>query len=149
MATRREAREWAVQLLFQLDLNPPDEKGLDPVFERFWEGVESPAEFRAFAERLVRGVLEHRVKLDKRIAGVLQNWEMKRLAVVDRNILRLAAFELYHCPDIPPVVTINEAVDVAKYFGTAESGRFVNGILDQLRKGLTRPPPTAGPAREG
>ena len=94
---------------------------------------------REFAEPLVRGVLEHREVIDERLQKLAANWDLHRMAGVDRNILRLAAFEMMHREDIPPVVAINEAVDIAKRFSTDESGRFVNGILDKLAAQLDRP----------
>jgi N utilization substance protein B len=161
MGTRREARERAVQFLFQSDLNPPGD--LEAALERFWESqraeaieqdkggatwgqpVQLPpptaaeAAVRAFAEPLIRGTLAHRAELDERIRKHTRNWELHRIAVVDRNILRLAIYEMLHREDIPPVVSINEAVDIAKKYSTQESGKFVNGILDNLRGELMRP----------
>jgi transcription antitermination protein NusB len=161
MGTRRDARERAVQFLFQFDLNPPED--LEAALNAFWEShrasatdaahdratwgvpLEIPAPtteetaVRLFAEPLIRGVLQHREDLDRRIAAHADNWDFKRIAIVDRNILRIAIFEMLHREDIPPVVSINEAVDVAKKFSTADSGRFVNGILDRIRADLPRP----------
>jgi N utilization substance protein B len=141
VATRREAREWAVQLLFQADLNPP--KDMRPVLEHFWAQVESDKGSREYAERIVRGVMSRRAELDKMINDTLEHWKMQRLAVIDRNVIRMSVYEMQNCQDVPPVVSINEAVDIAKYFGTPESGRFVNGVLDRIRSGLDRPNRTA------
>ncbi len=94
---------------------------------------------REFADGLIRGVVEHRAELDQRITQFAQNWDLKRMAVVDRNVLRLAIYEMYFRQDIPPVVSINEAVDIAKKFSTGDSGKFVNGILDKIKGGLMRP----------
>jgi N utilization substance protein B len=161
MGTRREARERAVQFLFQHDLNPAAD--LEEALERFWESQRAvmlagdrarptwgqPAELppptaeesavRLFAEPLIRGTLEHREELDVQIQKHAKNWALHRMAVVDRNILRLAVYEMLHRPDIPPVVSINEAVDIAKKYSTDDSGKFVNGILDSLRKEILRP----------
>ena len=137
MTTRRDAREWGLQLLFAIDLNPPDE--VDSVLEHFWSDKDVGDKPRAFAERLVRGVVENREELDAALREYADNWDVGRMGVVERNVMRMALFELLHCDDIPPVVTINEAVDIAKYFSTSESGRFVNGILDRVRKTLKRP----------
>jgi N utilization substance protein B len=161
MGRRREARERAVQFLFQYDLNPPE--NLDQALEEFWESQreaalaedKSPAhwgepvclpppapeelEERQFAEPLIRGVIEHRDEIDQLIRKYLQNWDFNRLAVVDRNVMRLAVYEMLHREDIPPVVSINEAVDIAKKFSTADSGKFVNGVLDRIRAELMRP----------
>ncbi len=159
MGMRREARERAIQFLFQHDLNPPED--LAEALEAFWEGqrraahgedkstwgerVELPpptveeAALRAFADPLIKGVLERRGELDECVQAHALNWSLSRMAAVDRNILRLAVYEMLHREDIPPVVSINEAVDVAKKYSTAESGKFVNGILDKIRSELLRP----------
>ena len=128
-----------------MDLNPPEDAG--PVFERFWPGVESDKGTRAYTERIVRGVMSRRAELDALIQKTVDHWKLDRLAVIDRNVIRMAVYEMLHCPDVPPVVSINEAVDIAKYFATAESGRFVNGILDRIRKAV--PPAGPGPSPEG
>ena len=94
---------------------------------------------------LVEGVLRHRQDVDERISRYAENYELGRLATVDRNILRLAIYEMLHRHDIPPVVSINEAIEIAKRFGTEESSRFVNGILDRVKLDLDRPLRTAGP----
>jgi N utilization substance protein B len=162
MGKRREARERAVQFLFQHDLNPPE--NLEAALAQFWESqraaaiaeekgaatwgqpVELPpptpeeAETRLFAEPLIRGTIEHRDALDAQIKKYARNWELHRIAAVDRNILRLAIYEMLYRDDIPPVVSINEAVDIAKKFSTQDSGKFVNGILDKVKSELMRPP---------
>ena len=161
MGKRREARERAVQFLFQHDLNPPENLELE--LAQFWnsqrtaafeeekgastwgEKVELPpptvdeAETRLFAEPLIRGVLEQRDAIDEHIKKHCKNWDFHRIAAVDRNIMRLAIFEMLHREDIPPVVSINEAVDIAKKFSTQDSGKFVNGILDKVKGELMRP----------
>jgi N utilization substance protein B len=100
-----------------------------------------------FAEELVRGVIEKRAAIDEKIAKYTENWDLPRIAAVDRNILRLAMYEMLFRDDIPPVVSINEAVDIAKKFSTRESGAFVNGILDRLKADLTRPSRTSTTTR--
>lgn len=135
MATRRQAREWAVQILFQIDLNPSD---VETVLSGFWGRGRVEDEARRYAERLVRGVWSHREEIDARLARYAEHWTLHRMAVVDRNVLRMALYELLYCPEVPPAVVINEAVDIAKYFSSSESGRFVNGILDRARKDLER-----------
>jgi N utilization substance protein B len=97
------------------------------------------AAVRLFAEPLIRGTIEHREAIDTWIQRYVKNWELHRIAAVDRNILRLAIFEMLHRQDIPPVVSINEAVDIAKRFSTEDSGKFVNGVLDRIRGELPRP----------
>ena len=103
------------------------------------------AAIRAFAEQLIRGTLGHREEIDREIERVSQNWKLHRLAAVDRNVMRLAIYEMKHRPDIPPVVSINEAVDLARKYSTGESGRFVNGLLDRIRTELPRPARTPAP----
>ncbi|MEY2407959.1 MAG: transcription antitermination protein NusB [Verrucomicrobiota bacterium] len=162
MGKRREARERAVQFLFQNDLNPPE--NLDEALAQFWEAQRTAAiaeekegkatwgepvdlpppgddelAMRQFAEPLIRGALIHRDEADGFIRKYCKNWDLPRIAAVDRNILRLAIYEMLHREDIPPVVSINEAVDIAKRFSTEDSGRFVNGILDSVKKELMRP----------
>ena len=162
MGKRREARERAVQFLFQHDLNPPSDLELE--LAQFWnsqraaaiedeksgmakwgEKTELPpptveeAETRLFSEPLIKGVLEHRDAIDERIKTHCKNWDFHRITAVDRNIMRLAIYEMLHREDIPPVVSINEAVDIAKKFSTEDSGKFVNGILDKVRGEILRP----------
>lgn len=135
MATRREAREWAVQLLFELDMNP---RKLDDAFRDFWAERPGSEKAKSFCERLVRGVGHKRERIDESIKRYAENWDIARMGVVDRNVMRLAIYEMLFCEDIPPIVSINEAVDLAKYYSDSESGRFVNGLLDRARKDLKR-----------
>jgi N utilization substance protein B len=161
MGKRREARERAVQFLFQHDMNPPED--LEVALRHFWDSqraaaiaeekgvatwgqpVQLPpptadeAAIQVFAEPLIRGTLEHRNEADEIIKKHAQNWDLHRMAAVDRNILRLAIYEMLYRDDIPPVVSINEAVDIAKKFSTQDSGKFVNGILDKVKGELLRP----------
>ena len=161
MGKRREARERAIQFLFQHDLNPPenlelalahfwnsqraaalaDEKGDAKWGEKFEMPPPSAEETatRLFADPLIRGALEHRNEADEQIKKHAKNWDLHRIAAVDRNIMRLAIYEMLHRDDIPPVVSINEAVDIAKKFSTEDSGKFVNGILDKIKGELLRP----------
>lgn len=136
MSTRREAREWTVQLLFQLDLNPDD---LDTAFTRFWAERKADARAREFTEALVRRVRDNLDRIDGMLKKYAEHWEINRMGVIDRNVIRMAICEMLFCNDIPPVVSINEAVDIAKYFSSTESGKFVNGILDRVSKDLDRP----------
>jgi N utilization substance protein B len=139
MPTRRHARECVVQLLFQLDLNPSE--NLDAVFKAFWAiytGRKDPA-LRKFTEELTRGTRENLAAIDARIKKSAQNWDIRRMGVIDRNVMRLAIYEMLFRPDIPPAVSINEAVDIAKFFSSTESGKFVNGVLDRIRKDIRRP----------
>lgn len=137
MRGRRRARERAVQFLFQRDFNHED---LDAALARFWHGQRPPPENeRTFVENLVRGVEERREELDAQLGRYAENWDVRRMGAVDRNVMRVALYEMLYRPDVPPVVSINEAVELAKAFGGVESGKFVNGILDRACKDLTRP----------
>ncbi|EDY17926.1 NusB antitermination factor [Chthoniobacter flavus Ellin428] len=141
MGKRREGREAAVQYLYQIDLS-----GETPVnAEQFWMLRSGPGKApvapktRIFAEQLALGVRKHLEEIDGYIKKYTANYELDRLAVVDRNILRVAIYELLHSPDVAPVIIINEAIEVAKKFGTDKSGGFVNGILDRIKEEVGRP----------
>ena len=137
MGKRREGREAAVQFLFQDDLNKSD--ALTAALEEFWTLRESSARTRIFASELIQGVLANHDAIDERIKKVTANYELHRIAPVDRNILRVAIYEMLYTTEVPPVVCINEAIEIAKRFGSEESGRFVNGILDRLKEEVVRP----------
>jgi transcription antitermination factor NusB len=126
---RTRARELALQMLYQLDLVGEDVLAQAEAFVR---GEERDAETRRFALRLVEGTHEHRTEIDRTIQAVAQNWQIPRMAVIDRNVLRLATFELLFCKDIPPKVAINEAIELGKRYSTQNSGAFINGILDKV-----------------
>jgi N utilization substance protein B len=129
MARRSRAREVALQLLYQHDHNPQVEP--DRVQQFIRRRLRNP-ELESFAESLYHGALTKRRDIDRRLAEVAENWSVERMAAVDRNILRLGAYELLFQPDAPLRVVIDEAVELAKRYGTAESPAFVNGILDRL-----------------
>jgi N utilization substance protein B len=133
MTIRRKARELAVQFLYGFEANPGER---DEKLARFWEIHRASKEVQDFANSLINGVIDEKNRMDAIISEQAFNWDIGRINRVDRNILRLAVYELSFRDDIPPIVTINEAVDIAKKFGTAESGRFVNGILDNIRTRL-------------
>jgi N utilization substance protein B len=137
MGLRRDGRVAAIQFLYQIDTHPPVK--VDEARDVFWKQHEVPQKVRDFAEPLVRGVVAKMPEVDAKIRTLADNWDFERLAVVDRNILRLAIYEMLFCPEIPPVVSINEAIEIAKKFSTAESGKFVNGLLDRVKKDLLRP----------
>jgi transcription antitermination factor NusB len=126
---RTKARELALQYLYQLDLCGPE---LAPNAPDFIHGEEGDDETRRFAMRLIEGMLGNRVEIDRTVQAVAQNWNLARMAVIDRNVLRLATYELLHCPDIPPKVAINEAIELGKRYSTQNSGAFINGILDKI-----------------
>jgi len=136
MGKRREGREAAVQFLFHHDMNAGKD---DDLAGDFWELRPSTKNVREFSEALIKGVLANKADIDQRISKCTANYEISRIAVVDRNILRIAIYEMFFCNDVPPVVSINEAIEIAKKFGAEESGRFVNGILDRAKLDLTRP----------
>jgi N utilization substance protein B len=140
MNKRRLGRETALQYLYQLDMQSHPAEELS---DGFWALVEASAPVRKFAEALVRAVVLHRTEIDRTISRLCVNYTLSRLAAVDRNILRIAICEMLHSADVPPVVAINEAIDIAKKFGSDESGKFVNGVLDRLRKEINRPARTA------
>lgn len=129
---RRRAREYALQILFQIDLTKDsfDENLLD----YFWAGSKEEEDVKEFANTIVRGTLEHLVEIDKFIKQSAENWSIDRMAVIDRNILRAATYELLYQTDIPPSVTINEAIEIAKKYSTGDSASFINGILDKIQK---------------
>ncbi len=141
MSKRREGRETAVQLLFSRDFCGD---GSLPDVEGFFALHTAGKEVREHAEALFRGVVAVVGEIDERIAGVLENFSMQRLGVVDRNILRVAVYEMFHATDVPPVVAINEAIEIAKRLGGPDSGRFVNGVLDRLKGQVSRPLREAG-----
>lgn len=160
MGIRHEAREWALQFLFQSEFNRAD--SLDEGLLLFWshldqeielESAKKPpnpepstekpdrmkAKARRFTEEIVRGVIAHHPEIDALITKHADNWDIERMGNVDRNAMRIAVFEMLFRNDIPPVVSINEAVDLAKAYSSIDSGKFVNGILDRIRKDLDRP----------
>jgi N utilization substance protein B len=135
MGKRRDAREAAVQFLFQRDLHPP---GQQVSIEDFWALRPAPGNVQKFATELISGVLGNQTAIDDQIKKFLKNYEIGRVAAVDRNVLRVAVYEMLFCPDIPPVISINEAIEVAKKFGAEQSGNFVNGVLDRIRADVPR-----------
>jgi len=131
MSTRHKAREMALQILYCMDVLGDD---TDELFDDLGELVSPKQPPSSFCRRLVRGVIGHRSDLDRVIEKHSSNWKVYRMSGVDRNILRLAAFEMLYCEDIPAKVSINEAIEIGKKFGTDETGPFVNGVLDAVRQ---------------
>lgn len=125
-----------MQFLFQRDFNPGD---LEDALKEFWQERKAGNKAREFAEELIRGVESNRKELDERIRKYAENWDLKRMGAVDRNAMRVALFEMIYRADVPPVVSINEAVEIAKALSSRESGKFVNGILDHACRDLDRP----------
>lgn len=133
MRKRTQAREIALQFLYQQDIRKDDWMANINEFEILENADEAVSDF---ASMLIKGSLENISKLDDIIASSAQNWQLKRMATVDRNILRMATYELLFKEDIPIKVSINEAINLAKKFGDAESGKFVNGILDKIKRDI-------------
>ncbi|MEP6808608.1 MAG: transcription antitermination factor NusB [Chthoniobacterales bacterium] len=135
MGRRHMARQAAIQFHFWRDLHGD---GAPEKMDDFWEFCPAKPNVRAFAQPLIDGMVEHLPEIDERIGRYCENFNLQRIAPVDRNVLRLAIFEMLYRADIPPVVSINEAIELAKTFGGPDSGRFVNGILDRVKDELTR-----------
>lgn len=134
---RRENRMSVVQFLYQWELNRPEE--LADGIRQFIEDRTETRDFYAFAEELIHGVIENIEAIDREIDQRASNWKFERIAKVDLSILRLAIYELLFRKDIPPIVSINEAIDLSKIFSTPDSKRFINGILDQMKNAIDRP----------
>ncbi len=133
MRKRTKAREYALQMLYQADITRCSWK---EILESFWENSdlkEDSEELKDFSAQLLEGVVKHMPEIDKKISKYAANWQLERMAFVDRNIMRLGCFELLFRQDIPPKVAINEAVELAKKYSGLESGKFVNAILDQVK----------------
>lgn len=129
MGRRHRARELALQILFQLDSG---QENLKESLKTFWLLHRHPKEIKEFANRLVEGTQENLKAINEKIVRYTEHWEIERMAVVDRNVLRLGAYEILYCPDIPIKVSLNEAVELAKKFSTEKSGQFVNALLDRI-----------------
>ena len=132
MRKRTQSRECALKILYQAELT---RREIHLAAENFWGEFELIDEnIQVFTNRLTSGIEENLEKIDHKISEHATNWQLKRMAVIDRNVLRIGVFELLHTADIPPKVTINEAVELAKKYGDLESSKFVNGILDKIHK---------------
>ena len=129
---RRKAREYALQMLFQLDFT--ERAYNDKALEEFWSGKKEQSDIKEFAMDLVKGTRNNLDKIDAMIETFTDNWLLKRMAAVDRNILRFAAYEILFRKDIPSAVTINEALEIAKKYSSIEAAAFLNGVLDRLAK---------------
>ena len=128
LGVRRRAREIALQVLYQREFNQAEE-----ALDLFWNNFEALKGAMDFSERIIRGVEQHREDLDRIIEKYSSHWRIDRMAHVDRNILRIAVYELLYCDDIPPKVAINEAIDIGKKYGSEDSGAFINGVLDKVK----------------
>ncbi len=135
MGHRRKAREIALQVLYQIDVAETDVR---EAIELYWNNFEAPENAKEFSTELILGTIEHLEAIDEAIRTCSEHWTLERMAKVDKNILRMAVYELLYCSEIPPKATLNEAIDLGKEYGSENSGSFVNGILDafyaQMRK---------------
>jgi len=129
MHQRRKAREIALQVLYELDVLDIDATEAIAIF---WNYFGAPEESRKFSSLLIEGTCDKKEEIDSLISSCSDNWSLARMSRVDRNILRMAVYELLYCPDIPPKVTLNEAIDLGKMYGSENSGSFINGILDAV-----------------
>ncbi len=143
LTKRSRAREVALQLLYQLDLNPHIDR---PSVERFARERLLDPSLEPFALALYDGARAHRAEIDRQLTAAAQNWKLPRMTAVDRNVLRLGAYELLLTPETPPKVALDEAIELARRFGSQDSPSFVNGVLDRLRLNATT---SAAPARPG
>lgn len=135
VGSRRKARELSLQILFQINFS---RQNLKEVLNIFWKENNVTPEVSDYANKIVEGTLRNLKEIDSLIEGCSTNWKLSRMAAVDRNLLRGATFELVYLEDIPSSVTINEAVEIAKKFGTEESPSFINGVLDKIAKENSR-----------
>lgn len=135
MGQRRSARESALQILFELEFN---DAGLEPALSRHWVGKKADAAVREYAAWLARGIVPRRDEIDGLIQSTSTHWRVSRMALVDRNILRIAVFELLEEKFLAPAIIINEAIEIAKRYSSPEAAVFVNGVLDAIRKKLNR-----------
>ena len=131
MGARRKAREIALQMLYQMEVNPGE---LEAALELFWKGLSASQPVKEFVNRIVQGVHVRQEEIDNLLAKHSEHWRLARMDMVDKSILRMGVFEIMFCADIPARVAMNEAVDLGKKFGAAESGAFINGILDKISK---------------
>lgn len=135
LTVRRRGRERALQFLYGLDFT---KYNWQEVLPDFWRVNESKPGVRQYAQRLIRGVMDHRARLDETISAALENWTIERLGKIERNIIRIALYEILYCDDVPDKVAVNEAIEVAKNYGSDETPRFVNGVLDRLMENESR-----------
>jgi N utilization substance protein B len=137
LGRRRKSRESALRVLYQLNITKQDAAA---AFTQFQENFLPEEDVDEFSKRLVLGVAEHCSELDRLIERYSENWRLDRIDVIERNLLRMALFELLYCEEIPPKVTINEAIDLGKRYGSEESGSFINGLLDRIQNEVVRKP---------
>jgi N utilization substance protein B len=138
MGKRRKARESTLQILFQLEFNDSD---AEQAFRLYWKDKKTAKDVKDYCHWLLKGITVHRESIDEKIQSVSKHWRLSRMPVVDRNILRMAAFELLYEEDIEPAIVINEAIEIAKKYSGEQAATFINGVLDTLSKkiGDTKP----------
>jgi len=135
MGKRRKARESTLQILFQLEFNDSE---LENLFKSFWQKKKAAKEIKDYSRWLVQGIVSHRERIDRLIQSVSENWRIDRMALVDRNVLRIAVFELLYEERIAPAIIIDEAIEISKKYSSEEAATFVNGILDAARKKIEK-----------
>ena len=135
MGKRRKARESTLQILFQLEF---DDANPEKIISSFWGNKKDAKEIEEHSRWLVNGIMSHRESIDRLIQSVSANWRISRMAIVDRNVLRIAVFELLHEEALAPAIVINEAIEIAKKYSSEEGATFVNGILDAVRKEIQK-----------
>lgn len=145
MGKRRRSREFALRVLYQLEISKED---IPRTIVQQREHLSPGDESDEFAERIVEGVRKNGPEIDQLIHRYSENWRLDRMNLIDRNILRMAVFELLYCEDIPPKVTLNEAVELGKKYGSEESGSFINGILDRIRNEVVGKPLQPNPIQK-
>lgn len=133
VGTRRQAREAALSVLYQVDVA---KSSAEEALRLYWKGAEADDDVVEFAGTLVRGVTTHRVRIDELISDASTNWKLPRMSYVDRNILRIGTFEMLELDNVPTMVSLNEAIELGKRYGTTDSGGFINGILDRIARNL-------------
>ncbi len=137
MGKRRKSRECALQVLYQIDVTHQNPLRALQEWKEHFDPERGEDEF---AKQIILGVIDHLQEIDRMIQTQSEHWQLDRISIVDRNILRMAIFELLYCQDIPSKVTLNEAIDLGKRYGSQESGSFINGILDGIQKEVIRKP---------
>jgi len=136
MGKRRRARESTIQILFQLEF---DDSFPEQIIEGYWQNRKVPKEIVEYGTWLVKGIINHKDEIDKIVQSVSEHWRISRMAVVDRNILRLAVFEFLYEKDLDQAIVINEAIEIAKKYSSDQSSMFINGVLDAIKERLSKP----------
>jgi N utilization substance protein B len=138
LGKRKKSRELALQVLYQIEMSEGD---AEENFNLFWQHFTPSDDLKEFSQKIVNGVCQHKEEIDTLIEKHSEHWRLKRMTIVDRNILRSAIFELMFCPDVPTKVVLNEAIELGKRFSSEKSGSFINGILDRVSHQIVRSQP--------